>query len=63
MKELTDRVGTEYLCPRGLDKLELKGRFGSPEFSYFEIEVKACDLPVEECMPGMDLSTEIFEVV
>ena len=53
-----------FLCPINLDKLKVRGHFGSPRFDYVEIMVRGCNLTdSSECLSDDKLSDETWNFV
>ena len=57
---LNDR---NFLCPVGLDSLELRGAYGFPQFDYLKIVMLGCDLGPTECFSDAKVSKETFNFV
>ena len=55
--------GRNFLCPVGLDSLELRGAFGFPEFDYLKIVMRGCDLGPTECYSDEQVSKNTFNFV
>ena len=48
-------LGSDFLCPVGLETMSLKGYFGSEQFNYVKLKVEGCDLSEQECMTDEEL--------
>ena len=47
-----------WVCPN-TTSLNIKGNFGTAQFSYIELSLKECDLPGDQCYTGAELDDKI----
>ena len=65
-KLLSDNTKINFLCPDGLEKLDLEGDFGAERFSYVSIKILGCDqsaLPKKQiCASDEEIAKTTFNL-